>query len=321
MRLTPNEIKRARLLLGTTQAELAHRMDTTTQTVKAWEAGRRRCTGPAAVLLELLCRTARGGVEVGHRPKYADLAAEDWAAAAAYDRVEPKYDGWFGKLVCSAVGWELYNRRGTLMLEGAGELPSCILNVEIIDHTEWAVHEAPEELRGKLVVWSVRDAVGGHGARDELLALVASIAGAGVPVVAGKSWPARLARHRWKRLVERDGFEGLVFRTADGQGFARMKARESMDYVCAGLEYDFAEDVCTLVGALYTRQGRLSERVRVPLLSAAQREAATAERESLVGRVFEASGLRVTRAQSLRNPRFDRWRDDKSPADCRVIVA
>lgn len=54
MAMTPEQVKNIRSRLGLTQVEFARKLRVTTMTVRHWEAGRRNCTGPAEVLVQLL---------------------------------------------------------------------------------------------------------------------------------------------------------------------------------------------------------------------------------------------------------------------------
>lgn len=60
MTLTPEQIKAIRQRLGMTQVQLAAELQVTIDAIKHWETGRRRCTGPAEVLLRLLDKQAKG---------------------------------------------------------------------------------------------------------------------------------------------------------------------------------------------------------------------------------------------------------------------
>ena len=312
MRHEPHEVQAARSWLGMTQAELAEAMDVTPMAVRHWEAGRRTCSGPAAVLLELLCEQARPPSPL--RPRYRDLAPEDWESAATYASATLKVDGWYTELHGGPGGWELRSRSGQALVAGPEPLPWCCVLAERVDGTEWAVYDAPDDLSKRWVVWSAVSSRGAHLPRPAVLQLVRALQAAGLPAVL--STRVDDPREAWETHVVGDGWEGLVFRTADGQGFARMKARASEDYVAVRVEANPLSGVTIIVGALPRVSGRLEELVRCPVYGA---QADTAIDH--LGEVFEVSGLAITASGSVRNPRFECWRPDKTPEDCTTAPA
>jgi transcriptional regulator with XRE-family HTH domain len=300
MHITPEKLKQIRQSLALSQSALAKELDTTTQAVKHWEAGRRECSGPAAVLINLLYRLAGDAMSAAgtHRPKYKDLKAADWAAVEDYDWVELKKDGYFGELVGNENGWVLLSRSGHEVQSGPESLPDCRLLVEQIVGTEWATDRAPDGMYGSLVVWSALGRAGQHLSGDVIADLVDQVGKAGLKVTQSQRYSIDEAQDIWEHEVEQDKWEGLVFRTHNGQ-FARMKRRESMDYVCIEMNGDSA------IGGLYNKRGKLVECVSVPRADDLE-----------PGDVFEASGLAVTRRGSLRNPRWERRRPDKPALEC-----
>jgi DNA-binding transcriptional regulator YiaG len=59
--MTAQEIRAARLLLGLTQAELAHELGVIVGTVYSWESGRTRVSGPVEKLIQIMLERRRGG--------------------------------------------------------------------------------------------------------------------------------------------------------------------------------------------------------------------------------------------------------------------
>ena len=57
--MTPEEIVRIRRALGLSQAGLALRIGVVKGTVSAWEQGRSRCRGPAALALAAMAQEGR----------------------------------------------------------------------------------------------------------------------------------------------------------------------------------------------------------------------------------------------------------------------
>lgn len=54
--LSPAEVLQARKSLEYSVAEFAVLLDVSAETVRSWESGRRRCRGPAAVLIGVIDR-------------------------------------------------------------------------------------------------------------------------------------------------------------------------------------------------------------------------------------------------------------------------
>lgn len=296
MNIQPNEIKLARAWLGLSQSELAAAMDVTVLTIKHWEAGRRNCGGPAAVLLNLM--VAQPSVTTGPtRPRYKDIDAEDWGACSGYDAVELKYDGHYAEFIGGCDGWKLYSRGGTVVGSGSDPVPRCTVLCERITGTEWACNSG---LRDSLIAWSAVDTSGNHLSRANLERLVTALVDAGIDIDISEQAKATDAKDLWGYAVLKRGWEGLVLRTKGGK-FARMKHRTTVDYVITGY------DGTSITGGLYNGGDHVVDRVRVPY---------SGSPPALNCDVFEASGLSRTASGSLRNPRFERWRDDKDPREC-----
>lgn len=295
------QLKATRRRLKLTQAGLAAELGVTVQAVKNWESGRRSCKASAAqrVLALAGSTVAAPAPSASSRPKYRDLAQCDWGSAAGYGWIELKYDGHYTEIEGGPNGWTAYSRSGAVVASGPEPLPRCRLLAERITDTEWAENYGRRlGLYDTLVVWGALTRTGAHVSRARIEALVDAAAAAGLPVSVSKRFALKAAPAVWRVYVERQGWEGLIFRTAGGR-FARMKHRTSADYVCMG------RDGASLIGGLYVRPGKLVALVRVPC-----------DEDPRVGHTFEASGLAVTDSGSLRNPHWERWRPDKDPAEC-----
>jgi transcriptional regulator with XRE-family HTH domain len=293
---TPQKIKRIRRRAGLTQKQLADQLGVTVQAVKNWEGGRRGVAKRYhAELARIGGTTSTPATRVNSRPKYVDLAPEDWEAASKYGWCELKYDGHYAEIKGGPDGWTATGRRGAVIASGSEPVPVCYLLCEHIVGTEWARRS---ELYGSFVVWGALSAKGVHLSRTHLEMLVELVADTGVSVCASERHDISTAKDLWAYAVMKRGWEGLIFRTAGGR-FARMKKRVTMDYVCTGSDGD------SVIGALYNKRGKLIDLVRVPCPD-----------EPRPGQVFEASGLAITERGSLRNPRWSRWRDDKLAREC-----
>lgn len=292
----PQKLKALRARAGLSQSQLARQLGVSTQTVKHWENGRRGISKRHQ--LEL---TRLGDVtvkpKVNNRPKFIDLAPEDWEAASKYSWCELKYDGQYCELRGGPGGWVVTGRRGGELARGPEPLPQCHLLMEHIEGTEWA---RGSPLRGRYVAWGALSAKGIHlpHPMHASTSIAASIQVARLPILRSFRFPINHAIDNWEGFVINGDYEGLIFRTAGGK-FARMKRRVTVDYVCTGADGD------SLIGALYNSRGKLIDRVRVPCPD-----------EARPGQVFEASGLRITERGSLRNPRWERWRPDKLAREC-----
>lgn len=296
MNKIPQKIKRLRRAAGLTQQQLAAQLGVTAQTIKNWEAGRRGISPRYHDELARLGGTSTAApVSANSRPKYADLAPGDWAGASKYGWCELKYDGEYCEFHGYSHGWAITDRKGHAIDSGLDPMPTCHLLMEHIVGTEWARRSG---LFGSYVAWGALSSKGVHLSLDRLAEFVRAIAATGLPIRQSSPVPLRKAPGLWLEFVLGGEWEGLIFRTAGGR-FARMKRRVTMDYVCT----DWGDGSVT--GALYNKRGKLIDKVSVPC-----------PEEPLLGQVFEASGLAVTERGSLRNPRFERWRDDKLAREC-----
>ena len=68
-------------------------------------------------------------------------------------------------------------------------------------------------------------------------------------------------------------------------------------------------------GGLFVR-GELVHICKVGGLTAEQREEFYDNPKDYIGKVFEASGKKITKKGALRHPNFIRFRGDKIPGDC-----
>lgn len=130
----------------------------------------------------------------------------------------------------------------------------------------------------------------------------------------------------WRQLVDRIGFEGLVYKdstaTLEGQpDFGRTKKTFTRDYVCTRM-YEGAGRLSgkmgSIAGALY-KEDELVEVVAVGGgFSDQQREDYWDHQSQFIGKVFEASGYSLFEGGALRHPTFKRWREDKDALACKL---
>ena len=296
MTYTPKQLATLRRRAKLTQPSLASDLGVHVQTVKNWEAGRRGISPRYHAQLEELLGTASAvKPSPNSRPKYTDLAPGDWAAASKYGWCELKYDGHYAEIRGGPNGWAATDRRGSLIASGSRPMPVCHMLCDHIDGTEWARKSV---FYGRYIAWAALSSKGVHLGRGELNEATGAALHVDLGIQASLRFPLADAPRVWDLYVIDDDWEGLIFRTAGGR-FARMKKRVTMDYVCTGSTGG------SVTGALYNKQGKLIDKVRVPCPD-----------EPRLGQVFEASGLAVTERGSLRNPRWERWRDDKPAREC-----
>lgn len=296
MHISPQKIKSIRKATGLTQQQLADQLGVTCQSVKNWENGRRGVAARYhAELARLGGTSTKPSPRVNSRPKYVDLAPGDWAAASKYGWCELKYDGEYCELRGGPFGWTVTNRRGGAIAVGFNPLPVCHLLCEHVVGTEWARESG---LYGQYIAWGALSTKGVHLEPGRLSMLVITAAATGINIARPMWTTLADAPGLWERNVIHGNDEGLIFRTAGGK-FARMKKRVTVDYVCTGADGD------SITGALYNKRGKLIDKVSVPCPDDAR-----------PGQVFEASGLAVTERGSLRNPRWERWRENKLAREC-----
>lgn len=271
-----------------------------------------------------------------HRPfSFRDLdptGQHIWRRIAnRYQWVEPKYDGHFVRVEIEGGACRVLSSTNRVIRTsclGGGYEKHTELWCEWIRGTEWSKRESNRELYESLVVFASPILDGnklqnphGDDAR-EAIARWLGRHGKRLP------YPAQLvqrvsaakARDIWKRLVERDGYEGIIVGT--GRELARMKRRATMDYVCMGFETSDSDrfagwGVRSVIAGLY-RGGRLTRITTVSGLTDSQRRDFYDSPKRYVGRVFEADGKQLFDSGRLRHPNFVRWRDDKPARECTI---
>jgi len=267
------------------------------------------------------------------RPKYHDLKPGDFGEQLApYDFVELKYDGLYAEFIGNADGWSIHGRNGALLRYGDEPCPDCYLRGEMIEGTEWAAHS---DNHGRFMAWDCiysvtrndLQMVGGEAtAPKDFYDSACRCEGASdcLDVFrfdfmdAADHWPVMAAKAKWDQMVIKYGFEGLVFRSADGQRYGRMKRIVTQDYVLTGVRRQ-GPRVTALFGGLWI-DGVLETVCTVPVKAATAQAAPVRD----VGSVFEANGNSVLKSGALRHPRQAnsdgsvRWRADKAARECEL---
>ncbi len=259
------------------------------------------------------------------RPRYKDLEPGDFGSLRLtdYSWVSLKYDGLYAELVGGEHGWSIHGRNGRLIRFGEEPCPECYLRGEMIIDTEWA---QGSHLYGSFVAWdciySGEEMPADVQRSNEFLERLASSIPLAVQFRVAESQAiisVATIEEMWRLGVLKSGWEGLVFRSDDGQRFARMKRTTTVDYVVTGVRRR-GPCVTALYGGLY-RAGRLETVCTVPVKAATEQHALGRAGE-LCGRVFEAKGHGRHRSGALRHPRQAgpdgsvRWRRDKPAREC-----
>jgi hypothetical protein len=259
------------------------------------------------------------------RPKYHDLIPGDFGEQLApYDFVELKYDGLYAELVGGPGGWSIHGRNGDILRCGYEPTPECYLRGEMIEGTEWSKGSA---IFGCFVVW---DCIYGpsYGRRTAAPSLYSEMRRMLADISRSmKMWfhvassdPVDNAQEAWGWHVIDQGCEGLIFRSADGMRFGRMKRIVTQDYVVTGFKTS-GPRVTALHGGLHV-DGRLCGVCSVPVKAPREQAALWASRGSLLGLVFEAKGNALHRSGALRHGRQAgkdgavKWRTDKAAKEC-----
>lgn len=270
------------------------------------------------------------------RPTYHDLAPGDFGdQLAPYDFVELKYDGLYAEFVGNSDGWSIHGRNGRLIRYGEEPCPDCYLRGEMIIDTEWAQGSYQY---GSFIAWDCiysgdrvpTDYIDGREMLIKALEQIEIDAWQAAAFISGDATGLTVsiedAPELWRDLVLKDGHEGLVFRSADGKRFGRMKQIVTQDYVLTGFR-ERAGRVTALYGGLYWPSGRLETVCTVPVKSASE-QVGLYRCAQLVspGRrvVFEAKGNAILKSGALRHPRQAgkngavKFRPDKRAEECRL---
>jgi ATP-dependent DNA ligase len=257
------------------------------------------------------------------RPKYYDLEPGDFGAQLEpYDFVELKYDGLYAEFIGDEHGWSIHGRNGRLLRYGEEPCPKCYLRGEMIIETEWA---ARSELYGSFVAW---DCIYDGEAIPQSLTESKMRLEAMIPPFA-KHGRAHLDHSSAIDVREAEGlwldypeYEGLVFRSADGQRYGRMKRVVTQDYVVTGVRATGSR-VTALYGGAWIKK-KFQTVCIVPIKAPVVQMELWPQRFDLVGRVFEAKGNAVLRSGALRHPRQAgkagavKWRPDKRAEECKL---
>lgn len=128
-------------------------------------------------------------------------------------------------------------------------------------------------------------------------------------------WDESWAEQKLVQLALAKGLEGYVLKSMNYLGWCKVKAEETVDCVCTGVEPGkgkYEGLVGSLEGSVYNGD----ELVVVANVSGMTDDERKAMSQSDAGRVFEVAYQYVGAKGKLRHPRFVRWRDDKPAKEC-----
>lgn len=263
---------------------------------------------------------------IHQRPPYVELTPS--SDVSRWDLVELKYDGQWGQLVLEGKTWEMWSQHGQMKARGTLPHPIAptLLHGEFMFGSNWAFRFG---MAGRFCCFDATEVRGSDVRQAGLLErrrmaydVLKRIRGeetlkAGMVDCLGAShW-----RGLWDADVQKVGWEGLVFKHSTspfGAEWGRMKRRDTMDYVCMGFGAGGGK-YTGLVGSVTAGLwigGKLEVVGQVCGIDEEQRRAFQHSPSTYIGRVFEASGRGIFGGRMLRHAAFERWREDKLPAEC-----
>lgn len=268
------------------------------------------------------------------RPPYTDLGSSygnhlsQIMIPPGFDLVQPKYDGIWVDVYCNGTDAIAYSRDGgdEKARWPCEALSDTWLHGEYLFGQQWAFDAG---LEGQLVLFDLTQLgkldfrSSSYTMRRDTLIKVLDRHDAPPEWSVVEQFSSVQWKRVWKWFVEKGGFEGLVFRDSTSMWEApvgRIKKLFTMDYVMMGVVEGGGKNkgrLGAIVAGLYD-DGELVEICRVGGGFTDQTRAEIWEdRYPLMGRVFEAGGAKVFKSGALRHPQFLRWREDKSPEQCR----
>lgn len=138
--------------------------------------------------------------------------------------------------------------------------------------------------------------------------------------VMSQIYPAEAAGFIWSNFVEKQDYEGVVFKnihdTYNTACWYRTKKLFSLEYICIGFQEGQGKNkgkVGSIIGGVYDDLGELKRVCLVGGGLSDEQRASWFNDDSYLGRVFTATGYKVFSSGALRHPVFKEWRDDKQP--------
>lgn len=246
---------------------------------------------------------------------------------STYRKVELKYDGIWGRLEVHDGEWVIYSRTGKVKDSGtcASHLDYTLIGefihgkhrlhkkgmfygYDCLKYEDIYMHDYTFNYRRRYL----RNAVEVLTKEEEFEWWVRQ----------SQLWDSYQWKHLWEQHVEGEaGWEGLVFKSYskyDDKGAnIRLKRECEIDYVCIG--FDMADPESKYAGQVGAVRGSLTDKpcdVKCGGLSEEARKIYTKYGHEYIGKVFTAKGNGWFPSGSVRHPKFQKWRDDKSIVDC-----
>lgn len=245
-----------------------------------------------------------------------------------FDKLQPKYDGWFALAVGKGKGkFDLYSRSARLI----GNLETDrysnqgdVLIGEYMYGTNWSQTHFP-------MCFVAHDIYFRTKVPEPYINRYRYLIGTYIPslnseqVMGIEMYDSEMFDYVWGLFVEEKGFEGLVAKNSRSIGYpsevhsAKIKRSFAVDYICLGVSEGKGKNegrLGALIGGLY-REDKLVEVCSVGGgFSDEQREEIYLHQKKYIGKVFEASGKGLFDTGALRHPNFNRWRFDKPKKEC-----
>ena len=268
------------------------------------------------------------------RPKFREIryAGSSMLIPPKYDVVESKMDGIWGCLILEKGYYRMYSRTGKI--KAVGEIPKsdrfqrkCILLGEFMHGSAWGHRK---DIDKDFFIFDCVTYDGEWiGDRTDRSRTVYSKRLMEYLRDRGFEWVRDVYRYKvdnwqslWDSKVQRDGYEGLIFKDSDAHygdkdAWMRMKAEVEIDYICKGMgdadeKSKYAGMVGSVIGTLYNKDCE----VKCSGLSEEDRKLYTELGSDFIGKVFTANGNGWYPSGAIRHPKIVRWRDDKIPEEC-----
>lgn len=247
------------------------------------------------------------------RQKYLDSNIYD-ARAEGCDTLQLKLDGWWARVeVCDGEA-KVFSRTQRLVHTFQTD-PLChgTFIGEYMFGTQWA---QKQDRYGKIFFFDCWMASGQdttsfqYKERYGLIRANLPLLGETARLV--QNYPITAFDDVWKSFVSTGEYEGVVFRRRHGTAddtLLRQKRKVTKDFRVVGFEPGEGKHAGRL-GALL---GESADGVRIAVgggFDDGEREAIWANKDMLLGRLFEVEGYAEFESGSLRHPQFVRWRED-----------
>ena len=271
------------------------------------------------------------------RPKFREIRySDDVVIPEQYDYIEPKMDGIWGCMVVENGYWRIYSRTGKIKAAGDCDIDEkWVILGEYMLGSAWGHRMGIDKEFFAFDCLMTRDIDIRNLSQQSRWSFIREFPSE--KLNNGDEWFNRVKRYPvvderrgdsrdwsilWTNLVEKQGYEGLVFKDSNARykdrgSWMRMKAEVEIDYICSGMapadpNSKYAGQVGAVIGTLYDIEcdvhcGGLTEK---------QRDVFTKREVECKGLVFTAKGNGWFPSGAIRHPKFARWRDDKKPEEC-----